>query len=121
MPIVDLQVVGALPSEQKLGLAQRLADVIGQILGSNAQGTWIKISYLPAEHYAENGGAAPATEPVFAKVLKRALPLGDARHKEVAALTAAIAKECGRPASMVHLIYEPSAQGRVAFGGRLVE
>ena len=121
MPIVDLQVVGPLPSEQEQGLAQRLADVIGQILGSRPQGTWIKISHLPAEDYAENGGAAPATKPVFAKVLKRELPIGDARHKEVTALTAAIAKECGRPVSMVHLIYEPSARGRVAFGGRLVE
>ena len=121
MPIIDLQVVGRLPSQQEHGLAQRLAGVIGQILGSQAQGTWIKISHLPAEHYAENGGAAAAVLPVFAKVLKRKLPIGDALQKEVAALTAAIAEECGRPASMVHLIYEPSAQGRVAFGGMLVE
>ncbi len=39
---------------------------------------------------------------------------------KVARLTEATAEACDRPAENVHVIVEPAAVGRIAFGGRVV-
>ena len=43
----------------------------------------------------------------------------DALAAGVRRLTGAIAAACGRPEENVHLVYEPPAKGRIAFGGEL--
>ena len=58
--------------------------------------------------------------PVFASVIQRRLPDGEALAAQAVALTETIARVCERPVANVHVIFQPSAVGRVAFGGVLV-
>ena len=119
MPILDVQIVGEVEPAAQAGLAQRLAEGAAAVFGGAPRSTWVKVTALAANAYAENGGAAPV-RPVFVSVLKRELPRAAALEREIGALTAAIAAACGRPAANVHVIYEAAAAGRVAFGGILV-
>ncbi|MCC7536526.1 MAG: hypothetical protein IT379_09955, partial [Deltaproteobacteria bacterium] len=76
---------------------------------------------IPRALYAENaGGPEPGVMPVFVRVLARDVPEGDALGAQVRDLTRAVALVCGRPEANVHVLYEPSATGRLAFGGKLV-
>jgi phenylpyruvate tautomerase PptA (4-oxalocrotonate tautomerase family) len=76
---------------------------------------------LSPEDYAENAtGQGVPYAPVFVRVLKKSLPQESELATEVEALTRAVAEACGRDPAQVHVIYEPGAAGRVAFGGRLV-
>jgi hypothetical protein len=52
-------------------------------------------------------------------VLQAAPAEGERRAVEALALAHALAPLLARPPDRVHLIYEPPAAGRVAFGGRL--
>ena len=58
---------------------------------------------------------------MIVSVLQADLPEGPALEEQAARLTRAIALACDRPPENVHLIYEPPARGRIAFGGRLRE
>jgi phenylpyruvate tautomerase PptA (4-oxalocrotonate tautomerase family) len=58
--------------------------------------------------------------PVFVSIIKSELPPIDEMEKEVEKITGAMARICGRPSENVHVIYQPQAKGRVAFGGRIV-
>ena len=123
MPILTVAMV-ADPEGLDPGLAQRLADEAGRVLGAAPGTTWVMLDLIPSTRYAESrapGASQPGYRPVFVRVLKRALPEGPARAAEVAALTISSAEVCVRPHSEVHVIYEPPGQGRVAFGGNLVE
>jgi phenylpyruvate tautomerase PptA (4-oxalocrotonate tautomerase family) len=115
MPIVDVELVGAPAAE---GLAQRLADGIGAALESPPGKLWVRVHTLPAARYAENGGGAPL--PVFVTILASTLPEGEALEDRVARVTAAVAGLTDRSSDLVHVLFEPSARGRMAFGGRLV-
>jgi phenylpyruvate tautomerase PptA (4-oxalocrotonate tautomerase family) len=122
VPILDVQIVGDLPAEIREGLAAHLADAAAEVLSSRPAGTWVKLQALPRADYAENGGGPEgAIEPVFVRVLLRAVPQGEALRAQAHALTQAIAAVCGRSPDDVHVLYEPAAAGRIAFGGRLVD
>ncbi len=121
MPILEVRVVGELAAGLAPGLAQRIADAAAQVLGSPPRGTWVAVEMVAPELYAENGGAEPGLPPVLVRVLLRGGPPPDRLADQVAALTRAVAGCCGRPEESVHIVYEPAAAGRVAFGGRLVE
>ncbi len=121
MPVLEVRVVGELSSELASGLAQRIADAAAEVLGSRPRGTWVAVETIPAAHYAENGGAEPGVAPVWVRVLLRDGPPRERLAEQVAALTRAVASSCGRPPENVHIVYQPAAAGRVAFGGRLVE
>jgi phenylpyruvate tautomerase PptA (4-oxalocrotonate tautomerase family) len=54
------------------------------------------------------------------RVLLADVPYGHELRNQIHRLTAAIAKVCERPPENVHLVYEPPARGRIAFGGKLV-
>jgi hypothetical protein len=58
--------------------------------------------------------------PVFVSILKANLPDEAVMAREVEALTTAVAQLCDRPPENVHIIYLPSGNGRVAFGGQIV-
>lgn len=122
VPIIDIQIVGELSGSASQDLARRLADALGATLGSRELETWVKVQRVPREAYAENGGGPLiGVWPVFAAVLQRRLPSGDALVRQTSALTAAIARECQRDPAHVHILYQPAAAGRMAFGGTLVE
>ena len=122
MPILQVEIVDNPGASLAPGLAQRLADAAGRVLGAAPGTTWVTVNLISSERYAESGGdGGPGYRPIFVRVLKRALPEGSARASEVAALTGAIAEVCGWSAAQVHVIFEPPALGRVAFGGAIVE
>ena len=118
MPIIDVEIVG----QESVGgdLAARLADMAGQVFGGPPASTWVRVRSLPQENYAENGTTSPAGwRSVFVTVRKAQRPTGPALRAEVRALTEGVARVCGRPVENVHILYEPDAQGRIAFGGTL--
>ncbi len=119
MPILDVQLVGAAPPPADL--AQRIADAAGDVLSSRPQGTWVRVQCLDPTAYAENGGAAAGVQPVFVGVLLAQRPEPSLLSPMARRLADTIAEICDRPAENVHILFEPDARGRIAFGGDLVE
>jgi phenylpyruvate tautomerase PptA (4-oxalocrotonate tautomerase family) len=121
MPILDVEIVGKIPTTNEEQLAQRLANVAGEVLKSNRSGTWVKVRFLNPEDYAENGGAPEGVAPVFVRIIQKIQPPPEQLRKQADALSSAVATVCDRQAENVHIIYEPPGRGRIAFGGKLVE
>jgi phenylpyruvate tautomerase PptA (4-oxalocrotonate tautomerase family) len=121
MPILEVEIVINLDEELPTGLASELAASAAKIFGSPPGQTWVKLKSLPRMHYAEDG-LDPTVDirPVFVSVLKRLNPPAQEMVREVGALTRTIGQACGRPEQNVHILYEPPAAGRLAFGGRIV-
>ena len=117
MPIVDVEIVG---KENTEGLAEKIANCVGRVLGVPKGHTWVKLRYLPQAQYAEDGGTPPGVRPVFVSLLLADVPDVQERQRQVADLARELGKVCGRPADNVHVLYEAPAKGRMAFGGRLV-
>jgi phenylpyruvate tautomerase PptA (4-oxalocrotonate tautomerase family) len=115
MPIVDVELVGAPAADS---LAQSLADAIGEALGAPPGKVWVRVHTLSAARYAENGVKAP--QPVFVTILSSNPPAGEALDNRVARITTAVAQLAERAPEHVHVLFEPTARGRVAFGGRVV-
>ena len=121
MPILSVQLIGAPPAAVLRGLPQRVADAAGEVFRTPPQTTWVTVSVVPRSRYAENGGGPPrGAKPVLVRVVKGVWPSRAAMEGEVEALTKAIARAVRRPPAGVHVVYEPEAAGRIAFGGRLV-
>lgn len=117
MPIVDITLVQERQPDDDV--AQRLADACGAVLGSAPQGTWVRLKVLNPSHYAENG-ADQTPCPVFVEVMRRDLPDESALAGEARRLSEAVAEVVGRSREHVHVVYQPAAAGRVAFGGELL-
>lgn len=113
MPILDVEVVGDAPTDA----AQRIADAAAELFGCAPGRVWVKLRRIPPADYAENHTAS-APAPAFVKVLHSERPVQSA--EDISKLTAVIAAVVGRPAENVHLFFEPSAGGRVSFGGQPV-
>jgi hypothetical protein len=91
------------------------------VFESVAGRTWVRLRELPVDRYAENGGGPlDGVLPVFVDVLLADPPQGEELRSQIHRLTLAIAKVCERAPENVHLFYQASARGRVAFGGKLV-
>ena len=119
MPLIEVEVVA--DDELSPTLAPRLAEAAGRALEAPAGQTWVRLRRLTTAHYAESGGGPPSgVRPVFVQVLQARLPDEAALARQAAALGAAIAEVCGRPADHVHVVFSPAGEGRVAFGGRLL-
>ena len=119
MPILDVELVGPVPEEVRDGLAARLADAAGAALDSPPQSCWVKLRFLDPADYAENAGGPPARVcPVLVSVLLAEWPPEDAIADLLARLTRAVADACRRPVENVHVLLEPPAAGRIAFGGQ---
>lgn len=119
MPIVDVELVWAKAKPALPDLAQSLADALGEVFGSAPGLTWVKLRYLPASDYAENGVRCQAEDlPVFVTVLLAHLPAD--MQTQVQALGLAVAGVLQCSPERVHLQYAPAAAGRQAFGGNLV-
>jgi len=107
--------------EDSPNLAQKIADAAGSALGTELGRTWVKLRYLPSAHYAENGATDPEMRPVFVSLLLgRSLPAVGRKELSLT-LARAIGEVVGRPIENVHILFEPDARGRMAFGGVLVE
>jgi phenylpyruvate tautomerase PptA (4-oxalocrotonate tautomerase family) len=121
MPILEVEIVTRPQETLPPNLAGELANRAGEVFGAPPGSTWVKLRVIPSEYYAENGGAAEGVYPVFVSVLKARLPEPDALQNEVDQLTALIAQVCARPPVNVHILYQPAAAGRIAFGGIVVK
>jgi phenylpyruvate tautomerase PptA (4-oxalocrotonate tautomerase family) len=122
MPIVDVELVLREGEMLAVALARDLADAIGEVFAAPPGRTWVRLRSLPIAQYAEHGGTSEEeVRPVFVGVLKSQRPTGARWHDEVRRLTEAIAHAVGRPPEHVHVLYEPEARGRIAFGGEVVE
>lgn len=121
MPILRVNVIGDLDERHRAGLARRVADAAGDVLASRPGGTWVTVSFVSAEDYAENGGGSPeGALPVLVSLVMARPPEGEALEGACASLSRVVGEACGRPAERVHVLVEPPGAGRVAFGGRLV-
>ena len=120
MPIADVEIVLRPGEVLRPEMAAELANELGEIFQSSPRGTWVRVRCLPADHYAENSGRPAEVYPIFVSILKAILPVAHEIDMEVARITGAVAQICGRPSENVHVIYQPEARGRVAFGGKIV-
>jgi phenylpyruvate tautomerase PptA (4-oxalocrotonate tautomerase family) len=122
MPILDVEIVGPIPDEVRAGLAARIADAAAAVLSSPPHGTWVKLRFIDAREYAENGGGPTSgVEPVLVSILQAKPLSGPALAEQAARLTTAIATACRRPAQNVQIVFQAPAAGRVSFGGKLIE
>ena len=118
MPILEIEIVLRPDEELTDDLPQLLADRLGDVFRSQPGETWLKLRPLPGHHYTENE-STDDIYPVFVTVLKGQRPSIDEMQIEVTALTTAVADICQRPFENVHIIYQPDALGRIAFGGKI--
>jgi phenylpyruvate tautomerase PptA (4-oxalocrotonate tautomerase family) len=118
MPILEIEIVGSV--EGHPNIARELADSAAEVLRTGPGHTWVKVRYLPAEQYAENGSLG-GVQPVFVSVLQGRG--GDSTEKgtTAASLVKAFAGILERPAENIHVLFEPDGIGRIAFGGQLRE
>ncbi len=120
MPILDVEIVVTAGCRSSQGMAAAIADAAAAVFRTPTGGTWVRLHELPRELYSESGGGPDDdVRPVFVRVLKSNLLQDAELQAEVSALTLAIARACNRPPESVHVIYDPPAVGRTAFGGKL--
>src|SRR5262245_3485067 len=118
MPILNVEIVGS-ATENKL--AQRLADVAATVFDTHKGNVWVKVHFIPKSQYAENGGTPDGLNPVFLTI-QLGQSFGKKSNGEVATgLTESVSKLLDRPKENIHIIFEPSLKGRVAFGGKMLE
>lgn len=117
MPIIDIEVVGALPAVDP----SSLADELGAIFAAAPRTTWVRLRHLPEEQYAENQDGTPTVKPVFVTILLRSLPSPERLADLAVTIAHRVAFFVARPAEQVHVEFSPPAAGRVAFGGRLID
>jgi phenylpyruvate tautomerase PptA (4-oxalocrotonate tautomerase family) len=120
MPILNVTLVQAPGEVVASDLAQRLSDAAGTFLPAAPGALWLTLHLCPAAQYAENHvPPADCPHPAFVRVLLAQWPDLPARAALAAGLAQALAPLLQRPASRVHVLFEPPAAGRVAFGGQL--
>ena len=121
MPVVEIDVIGEISMVDQPGLANTLADSLAPIFGKDPGRTWVRLNFVEPGAYAEGGGGPrPGVLPVFVQLLLARLPDLDDRQKLAEEISKKVGSIIGRPAQNVHVIFEPEATGRVAFGGKLV-
>ena len=118
MPIIDIEMVTERPGPAEPRLSRDLADALGEVLGQQSGKVWVRLRELSYGSYAENNVAKPPY-PVFVNVLASAPPEGRELETLAIAITEAVANLTRRPAENVHVIFQPAARGRIAFGGKL--
>lgn len=113
MPLLEIEVVEL--GQVSHQLSQQLADACALVLESRPSRAWVKLRGLERWQYAENG---PPTRPVFVSLTMADPPASPAPILEKIAVT--VAQCLDRPVDSVHVVLEPAARGRVAFGGKLL-
>ena len=121
MPIVDIQVVARPGEEIAADLAQTIATELGAALRVHSGSLWVRVHRLAPGSYAENSVRGEAPAPVFVTWLENERPTGVALTTRITTITQTVARLTARPPENVHLLFEASARGRIAFGGELLE
>jgi phenylpyruvate tautomerase PptA (4-oxalocrotonate tautomerase family) len=119
MPIFDIEFVARPGEAPAATLARDLADALGHVLDAAPGKVWVKLRVVPADAYAENGAGADRPFPVFVTLTASAPPDGERLDRVVAGVTESVARLAGRPPENVHVLVQPAARGRIAFGGRV--
>ena len=119
MPIIDIELVTTTAASPDAAVTCALANELGDAFEAAPGKVWVRVRTLSSANYAENRVNAP--EPVFVTVLASAPPEGEVLRRRVAAITEIVARFTHRERGHVHVLFEPAARGRIAFGGRLVE
>ena len=120
MPIIDVQIVGEIEVPSRAKMTQIIADRVGGILKARVGGTWVRLHFFPADCYAESGNVPSEVMPVFVSVLTGKRVEIDDRSRIALELASAISEITSRPEENIHIVFEPEAVGRIAFGGKLV-
>jgi len=122
MPILDIEVVLAAKQAIDPSWAQSIADIVGDVLGTESGRTWVRLRALAPSQYAEQGTEPPATpHPIFVSILQSHLPDLERKRQLAERLAHAIGRVCGRAHENVHILWLPEGVERVAFGGALLE
>lgn len=120
MPILRITVVGRRDERNLRADTAALAEAAGEIFQSPPGGTWVTLELLPRAHYAENGAGPPdGVRPVFIRVILADSGTAAEKAAWARALADACASIMNRPTENIHILFEPSAGGRIAFGGVL--
>lgn len=122
MPIIDIELVeDEVPQPVSAEIVQALADGLGELFGSHQAGTWVRMRYLPRGQYAENQEVVDQSiRPVFVTVLKADSGDEQLRASEAKAIADEVSRLLQRPVQNTHILFQPDAAGRIAFGGELV-
>ena len=126
MPIVTIETLSEAPLSKEDALPttaqlQVVADELGTLFGSQPNGTWVRARQQQRAYYVENDGLVDADlRPAMVEILKSVLEPEDQLAAEAASVCSIVAKSLGRPERDVHVVYQPAASGRIAFGGKLV-
>lgn len=122
MPILDVEIVIERGRSISGHTAKQVAAAASEILGAEPSRTWVRLRPLLDELYAEgDGGPQDGVQPVFVTVLQASAPEPSVRRDQAEALAEVIGRICQRPADNVHVLFEPTAGGRIAFGGKIME
>lgn len=122
MPIVKVEIVREGSQSEQAGLAASLADSLAPLFDKEPERTWLQLNFIEPGHYAEGGGGPPpGVNPIFVSVLLAELPPLIRRQALAEDLANTVGQQTGRPAENVHVVFEPEAKGRLAFGGNLVQ
>lgn len=119
MPIVTIEIVGG-SALRGAKLSQRLADACSPAFPPEHREVWLQLRLVRGPSWAVSKKSSRGRKPVFVHVVREVNPRGAKLKQEIQGLTEAVARVTGRPRDQVHVLYEPSAKGRMAFGGRLV-
>lgn len=120
MPIVDIEIVTRHGEALPRSLAGDLADALGAVLDAGPGKVWVRLRTIASDEYAENGAGADRPFPVFVTLTASSPPEGEHLDHVVGHVTEAVAHLADRPADNVHVLVQPAAKGRIAFGGKVV-
>ena len=93
--ILEVEIVGTCEPNEKL--AQVLADVVGEVLKTPQNHTWVKLHLLPGHQYAENTRSPLDLSPVFVSVLMARWSDSEEMKRIASGLAATFAKILNRP------------------------
>lgn len=120
MPIFDIEIATRHGETLVPRLASDLADALGAILGAGPGKVWVRLRALAPEAYAENLEGADRPYPVFVELTASAPPEGEHLDHVAQQVSEAVAHLADRSPENVHVIVQPAAKGRIAFGGKVV-
>ena len=121
MPIFDIEIVTRHGEAVAPTLADDLSDALGAVMDAAPGKVWVRLRRLAPESYAENRSGAERPFPVFVTLTASAPPEGGHLDNMVRQVTEAVAHLTDRPPENVHVLVQPAAKGRIAFGGRVVQ
>ncbi len=120
MPIFDIEIVSRPGEAAATGLAAGLADALGSVMGAAPGTVWVRIREVAPGDYAENLSGEERPSPVFVTLTASAPPEGERLDRFARQVSEAVAPLTGRAPEEVHLLVQPAAKGRIAFGGKVV-